>query len=209
MCLRYADVERQLGEVDRARTIYTYASQFCEPRTDGDFWKIWHEFEVRHGNEETFKDMLRIRRTVQGQFAATAVTTAITAEAEKIKQRTAAQQQAARQAPNPMLDLENRARAERAAQEVRPPAQAVSNPEEIELGAEEGGGDNAESQSETADIVIQKKSVPVSVFGLPANGEDASGSSATAAESSAESQSEAAPMSVKERFNKKRQRQDV
>jgi pre-mRNA-splicing factor SYF1 len=30
-CLRYAKLERKLGEIDRARTIYTYASQFCDP----------------------------------------------------------------------------------------------------------------------------------------------------------------------------------
>lgn len=27
-----ADMERKLGEVDRARKIYEYGSQFCDPR---------------------------------------------------------------------------------------------------------------------------------------------------------------------------------
>jgi pre-mRNA-splicing factor SYF1 len=33
-----------------------------------DFWQQWHEFEVKHGNEDTFKEMLRIKRSVQLQF---------------------------------------------------------------------------------------------------------------------------------------------
>jgi len=150
--------------------------------------------------------MLRIRRTVQQQFAATAVTTSIAAEAEKIKQRTQAAAQQARQAPNAMLDLETRARAERAAQEVRAPAQAASNPEEIEIGAQDDG--NTDSQSEGADMMIQTKSVPVSVFGLPENGSSGAPDSSSSSGGPSSSSESAAPMSVKERFNKKRQRQE-
>lgn len=32
MCSDYADLERKLGEIDRARAIYAYGSQFCDPR---------------------------------------------------------------------------------------------------------------------------------------------------------------------------------
>ncbi|XP_068280688.1 pre-mRNA-splicing factor SYF1 isoform X1 [Nyctibius grandis] len=32
LCLRFADMETRLGEVDRARAIYTYCSQICDPR---------------------------------------------------------------------------------------------------------------------------------------------------------------------------------
>lgn len=32
MCLRFAALERKLGEIDRARAIYAHASQFCDPR---------------------------------------------------------------------------------------------------------------------------------------------------------------------------------
>jgi len=32
------------------------------------FWKAWQEFEVHHGNEDTFREMLRIKRSVQAQF---------------------------------------------------------------------------------------------------------------------------------------------
>lgn len=32
MCLRFADLERKLGEIDRARAIYAHASQIADPR---------------------------------------------------------------------------------------------------------------------------------------------------------------------------------
>jgi pre-mRNA-splicing factor SYF1 len=45
MCLRFAALERKLGEIDRARAIYAHASQFCDPRTYTDFWSEWNAFE--------------------------------------------------------------------------------------------------------------------------------------------------------------------
>lgn len=45
MCLRFAALERKLGEIDRARAIYAHASQFCDPRTFPEFWKEWNAFE--------------------------------------------------------------------------------------------------------------------------------------------------------------------
>ena len=32
MCLRFADMETKLGEIDRARAIYGHCSQMCDPR---------------------------------------------------------------------------------------------------------------------------------------------------------------------------------
>ncbi|GLT30360.1 hypothetical protein SLA2020_051640 [Shorea laevis] len=64
LCLKSAEPEKRLGEIDRARGIYVFASQFADPRTDGDFWNKWHEFEVQHGNEDTFREMLRTKRSV-------------------------------------------------------------------------------------------------------------------------------------------------
>jgi len=68
MCLKFADMERRLGEIDRARAIYGHGSQFCDPRTNPDFWTKWEEFEAHHGNSDTFKEMLRIKRSVQAQY---------------------------------------------------------------------------------------------------------------------------------------------
>ena len=35
MCLRYAQLETKLGEVDRARGIYSHGSQMSDPRVSG------------------------------------------------------------------------------------------------------------------------------------------------------------------------------
>ncbi|TFY60711.1 hypothetical protein EVJ58_g4979 [Rhodofomes roseus] len=68
MCLRFAAMERKLGEIDRARAIYAHASQFCDPRVNPKFWAEWNSFEIETGSEDTFREMLRIKRSVQAQF---------------------------------------------------------------------------------------------------------------------------------------------
>ena len=68
MCLRFAQLERKLGEIDRARAIYAPASQFCDPRVMPEFWTEWYNFEIDTGSEDTFREMLRIKRGVQAQF---------------------------------------------------------------------------------------------------------------------------------------------
>ncbi|XKL67317.1 hypothetical protein PGB90_002808 [Kerria lacca] len=55
MCINYAKLETKLGEIERARAIYVTS----------DFWEMWSDFEVAHGNEDTLMEMLRIKRSVQ------------------------------------------------------------------------------------------------------------------------------------------------
>ncbi len=38
--LRYAAVEKRLGEIDRARAILVHGSQMCDPRTELGYWKV-------------------------------------------------------------------------------------------------------------------------------------------------------------------------
>lgn len=68
MCVRFAEMETKLGEIDRARAIYAHCSQMCDPRITADFWQAWKEFEIRHGNEDTMREMLRIKRSVQATY---------------------------------------------------------------------------------------------------------------------------------------------
>lgn len=98
MCLRFADMESKLGEIDRGRAIYSYCSQICDPRVrefipsshsvdicfkifgyissnfyltfqvTANFWQTWKDFEIRHGNEDTIREMLRIKRSVQATY---------------------------------------------------------------------------------------------------------------------------------------------
>eukprot|EP00879_Flechtneria_rotunda_P016677 GHRR01017452.1.p1 GENE.GHRR01017452.1~~GHRR01017452.1.p1 ORF type:complete len:759 (+),score=226.66 GHRR01017452.1:413-2689(+) len=62
LCVRYAQLERKLGEIDRARAIFVHGSHLADPRRDRSYWEAWNDFEVKHGNEDTFREMLRIKR---------------------------------------------------------------------------------------------------------------------------------------------------
>ncbi len=65
-------MERKLGEINRARAIYQHLSQFCNPRVrenEEQFWSIWEKFEVYHGNEDTYSDYMRAKRTVELRFS--------------------------------------------------------------------------------------------------------------------------------------------
>ena len=81
MCLRFAKLEEKLGEIERARAIYIHCSQYCDPSygfmllrklTFGSkevaFWKIWRDFEIQYGNQDTFREMLRIKRSVAAKL---------------------------------------------------------------------------------------------------------------------------------------------
>lgn len=65
LCISYAQLELKLGEVDRVRAIYNYASQISPIEWNKNVFEKWNQFEIAHGNEDTFKDMLRIKRSVE------------------------------------------------------------------------------------------------------------------------------------------------
>ncbi|KAL3907217.1 MAG: hypothetical protein SGILL_008960, partial [Bacillariaceae sp.] len=69
LCLDFADMETSLQEIDRARAVLTYGAQMADPRRNDEFWKTWNEFEIAHGNEETFREMLRVKRSVEASFS--------------------------------------------------------------------------------------------------------------------------------------------
>ena len=55
--------------MDRARAIYAYGAQSADPRRMPEFWKDWNDFEISHGNEDTFREMLRVKRSVEAAFS--------------------------------------------------------------------------------------------------------------------------------------------
>lgn len=76
MGLRFAKIERKLGEIERARAIYQHLSQFCNPKIkdlEEKFWNLWEKFEIYHGNEDTYKDFMRTKRTVELKYSVAAV----------------------------------------------------------------------------------------------------------------------------------------
>lgn len=48
---------------------YFFTARNIDPRRERDFWTKWRFFEVQHGNEDTFRDMLRVRRSIDAQYA--------------------------------------------------------------------------------------------------------------------------------------------
>lgn len=45
MCIRFAELERKLGEIDRARAIYAHCSQICDPRVnDSSLFEFFHSY---------------------------------------------------------------------------------------------------------------------------------------------------------------------
>lgn len=127
MCRRFARMERKLGEIDRARAIYAHASQFCDPRIEPEFWQEWNDFEsmshyfflqcifmidfatlVDTGSEDTFREMLRIKRAVQASFnTETSFIAAQAAAASKGTEKpTDTSAQEAQDAADPMAAME-------------------------------------------------------------------------------------------------------
>jgi pre-mRNA-splicing factor SYF1 len=69
LCLDFAKMETSLPEMDRARVMLTYGAQMVDPWRNDDYWRAWNEFEIAHGNEETFREMLQIKRSVEASFS--------------------------------------------------------------------------------------------------------------------------------------------
>ena len=69
MCTQYCQVEQQVGQTDRARSLLVHASQFAEPEKFEEFWHFWKNWELEFGDEETYKDMKRKQRAVTVAFS--------------------------------------------------------------------------------------------------------------------------------------------
>ncbi|KAM0052284.1 putative tetratricopeptide-like helical domain superfamily [Helianthus debilis subsp. tardiflorus] len=179
MCLKYAELEKSLGEIDRARKIYVYASWLADPRwPDSDFWIKWHDFEVNHGNEDTFRDMLRIKRSVTARHSQTHVMlpeslmqkangdgTAMD-ESKKAEDEMAALERkvAPDTAKNVAANDTNAARfVHGGVQLSEKESGLIQNKEEIEL--PEGSGSDEEDDDDDGKVEIAQKDVPDAVFG--------------------------------------------
>ncbi|VVD00889.1 unnamed protein product [Leptidea sinapis] len=172
MCIRFSEMETRLGEIDRARAIYAHCSQMCDPRITADFWNTWKEFEVRHGNEDTMREMLRIKRSVQATYN----TQVNMMSAQMLGSSTQAAGTVSDLAPgmkDGMRLLEAKA-AEMAVhnkgnimfvrgetQGLKESADKVVNPDEIDIDEE---SDNSGDEDGPIDPV-EKKEIPAAVFG--------------------------------------------
>jgi pre-mRNA-splicing factor SYF1 len=91
--LRYAAFETRMGEIDRARAVYVHGAQVADPRggpSCSGYWSAWNSFELAHGSEDTFRDMLRTKRLVQMQNAGIHLVTSVAAGAGTVEAAAAA-----------------------------------------------------------------------------------------------------------------------
>ena len=68
LVMRYSTLEEKLDDINRARALLLHAAPFADPRSCEKFWSHWQEFEGRHGDEKTLREMLRVKRSVQHEF---------------------------------------------------------------------------------------------------------------------------------------------
>lgn len=67
--LAHSALEEKLNEIPRARALFIHVAQFSDPRAyEQSFWQPWQEFETRNGDEASFREMLRIKRSVSNLF---------------------------------------------------------------------------------------------------------------------------------------------
>ncbi|XP_043463575.1 pre-mRNA-splicing factor syf1 homolog [Leptopilina heterotoma] len=180
MCLRFAEMETKLGEVDRSRAIYAFCSQMCDPRTTSNFWQVWKEFEVRHGNEDTMREMLRIKRSVQAKYntnvnmmAAQMQNSATSQITEPMDAMRLLDSKVSEMPPPPAP--KNTIKFIRGETEGGKTAEPqVTNPDEIDIDMDMDNDDDDnddnddevdENGQETEDIPIEKQIIPSQVFG--------------------------------------------
>lgn len=172
MCLRFAEMETKLGEIDRARAIYAHCSQVCDPRVTTEFWQVWKEFEVRHGNEDTMREMLRIKRSVQAMYntqvnmmsaqmlnsaAALAGTVADLAPGVKDGMRLL-EAKAAEMAGTSVSKATNIMFVRGETQGDKDKGDKVVNPDEIDI-------DDDDDEEMEPDLPVEKQNIPSEVFG--------------------------------------------
>ncbi|MED6196956.1 hypothetical protein PIB30_052203 [Stylosanthes scabra] len=162
MCLKFAELEKTFGEIDRARAIYGYVSQFANPRSDPEFWEKWNEFEVRHGNQDTFREMLRIKRSVSASYSQTHLTGIPEDEMAALERQLAP-------GTNGTLPKERKVGFVSAGVESQTDGglRVSANHEDIDL-PEESDSDDEEK------VEIAQKDVPSAVFGSLIRGRDES-----------------------------------
>lgn len=152
LCQDYAQLERRLGEIERARALYSYASQFANPKDDPSFWDAWHSFEVQHGNESTFREMLRIKRSIAAAFSKRHFNTqTVTVPAEEMQPQRQEEPQATGTAVGGFVSA-GATGGNNATQQ-----QEADNPEEVDIGADAAEGEGPAE--------VEEKGVPEEVYG--------------------------------------------
>ena len=65
----FITIERSLGELDRARSLYRYMANYADPDNPltEQFWEEWSRFEVVYGDESGYRDFIHTKRAVESK----------------------------------------------------------------------------------------------------------------------------------------------
>jgi len=174
LCLRYAEKERRLGEIDRARAILRFGSQHADPRVVIKYWRAWNDFEVAHGNEDTYREMLRVKRTVSVQYRQTNYALADPATSSAPSGVTA--EESSDPAPEAHAQAQEEEAGHVAAQENEQQQQQQSNDEPLLVDLKRAAEDSPAlappekkkrhtNDGGVLDMAVQQQQVPASLFG--------------------------------------------
>lgn len=67
--LEFIKFEDSQLEYGRVRQLYTYVTELASPKLLQSTWASWEKFELDHGNVDTYKVMLKLKRKVNKLFA--------------------------------------------------------------------------------------------------------------------------------------------
>ncbi|RWS06759.1 pre-mRNA splicing factor Syf1-like protein [Dinothrombium tinctorium] len=182
MYLKFADLECKLGEIDRARAIYAHCSQICDPRTQLQFWNIWKEFEIKHGNEDTIREMLRIKRSLQATFntqvnfmSAQMMAAANAGEKPQNSMEMVEDVVSTAQKPEKRLEVKEKKdiRFVKGSTEDEQVGERINNPDEINIDDEESSDEEEDGidkdmesvRKPSKNISLERNVVPKEVFG--------------------------------------------
>jgi pre-mRNA-splicing factor SYF1 len=65
---RFIEFETTNNQFTRVRLVFKYLAGLKPPSESDTVWDKWEAFELTHGDENTFKDMLRFKRIIYSQF---------------------------------------------------------------------------------------------------------------------------------------------
>ena len=66
--IEFSDFESSMGEIIRAREILTYGAKLLPPSRNTELWNNFEVFELKHGDKETYKEMLKMKKILDSDM---------------------------------------------------------------------------------------------------------------------------------------------
>ncbi|AJU63796.1 Syf1p [Saccharomyces cerevisiae YJM326] len=66
--IKFSDFESSIGETIRAREILAYGAKLLPPSRNTELWDSFEIFELKHGDKETYKDMLKMKKVLESNM---------------------------------------------------------------------------------------------------------------------------------------------